>query len=199
MQTRTGIEERLEARAPERRVRTLHPQRRRLLWINVLGGVAVLGSYAHGLLTHPQPGLAWGGVPAWLQPVYTLNMLLAAAGYFLFTGFVFFRLDPERVRVLGGFGYGAFELLYAAILAPAALWMPLTFAVLDAPGPGLWLAVRGVLAVTGLASLGLLIAIATARPHDAPRGRLLALVGAAAFTLQTGVLDALVWPAYFPH
>ena len=32
----------------------MHPQKKQWLAINVLGGVAVLGSYAHGLITHPE-------------------------------------------------------------------------------------------------------------------------------------------------
>lgn len=177
----------------------MHPQRAAMLWINTLGGIAVLGSYAHGLITHPMTrGEAWGEVPAALEPLYTLNMLLAAAGYFLFTYFVFFRLDPERVRVANRFGFGVFNALYAMILIPAALWMPLTFAMLDAPGAGLWFAIRTVLALTGIGSLGLFAAIATVKPHEAPRSRRLALIGCSAFALQTAVLDALVWPYYFP-
>jgi hypothetical protein len=126
-------------------------------------------------------------------------MLLAAAGYFAFSYFVFFRLEPERVRIAGRFGYRTFHLLYALILIPSALWMPLTFAMLESPGADLWLAVRGVLTLTGLGSLGLLMAIATARPADGQVARSLALLGCAFFCLQTAVLDAVIWPAYFPH
>jgi len=178
--------------------RSMHPQKRTLLWINLLGGVAVLGSYAHGLLTHPETsGELWGGVPDALRPVYTLNMLLAAAGYFLFSFFVFFRLDPDRVRV-GSLGFGLFNALYAAILLPSALWLPLTFEMLAVPGALLWLAIRAGLLVTGVASLGLLLVIARVEPHEAPWARRLALLGTTFFTLQTLLLDALIWPAYFP-
>jgi hypothetical protein len=168
------------------------------VWINVVGGIAVLGSYAHGIATHPETrGDLWGGLPAALQPLYSLNMCLAAAGYFLFTSFVLFRLDAERVRVFG-YGYGVFPLLYGAILVASALWLPLTFEMLAGPSPALWLAIRLDLAITGLASLALLAAIARVRPHEAPGARRLALVGAAFFCLQTALLDALVWPAWFP-
>jgi hypothetical protein len=178
----------------------MHASHRSLLWLNVLGGIAVLGSYAHGIATHPGASSAvWGGVPETLRPVYTLNMLLAAAGYFAFSFFVFFRLDPARTQVAGRFRFGIFPLLYALILAPSALWMPLTFAMLEAPSGALWAAIRLTLAVVGLASLGLLAAIARARPADAPIARRVALAGALAFSMQTAVLDALVWPAYFPH
>jgi hypothetical protein len=179
--------------------RSLRPARRSLLLINLLGGIAVLGSYAHGLLTHPgSGGQVWGGVPEALRPLYTVSMLLAAAGYFAFSFFVFFRLDPERTRVGGRFGFGAFHAIYALILLPSALWMPLTFAMIESPGPLLWAAIRGVLALVGVGSLALVAAVSSARPADAPLARGAAVAGALAFAFQTAVLDALVWPAFFP-
>lgn len=168
-----------------------------LLALNALGGLAILASYAHGLLTQPDPGRVWGGVPEALRPLYTASMLAAAVGYFPMTLYVVFGLDPERARV-GRFGWSTFAALYALVLVPSALWMPLTFAMLDAPSAGLGLAVRGVLALVGIGSLGLLAGIALARPQGPRLARLAALAGAAAFSLQTAVLDALVWPAYFP-
>jgi hypothetical protein len=175
------------------------PTRRSLLWLNALGGIAVLASYAHGLASNPLArGALWGELPEALRPFYTVSMFLAAAGYFAFSAFVFFRLDPTRTRVAGRWGFGVFHVLYALILVPSALWLPLTFQMLEAPSGGLWLAIRGVLALVAVGSLGLMAAIASAAPHSAPGARRLALAGTAVFSLQTAVLDALVWPAYFP-
>jgi hypothetical protein len=177
----------------------MQPGHLSLFWINLLGGVAVLGSYAWGLAANPLTrGDLWGGVPDALRPLYSANMLLAAAGYFAFSFFVFFRLDPARARVFGRFGFGAFHMLYALILVPSALWLPLTFAMLEAPSGALWLAIRAALALVGVGSLGLLAAVATAGPSPARIARGAAVAGALAFSLQTAVLDALVWPAYFP-
>jgi hypothetical protein len=88
--------------------------------------------------------------------------------------------------------------LYAAILASAALWMPLTFVMLEQPAAALWLLIRLVLATTGIGSVALLVAFLTLRPR--PTGVLfpLAIVGLVFFCIQTAVLDALVWPAFFP-
>ena len=70
-----------------------------MLWINLLGGAAVLGSYAHGLATHPEGGEAlWGGVLPQLRPLYTAGMLLAALGYLAFTYFLLVHLDPAKAR-----------------------------------------------------------------------------------------------------
>jgi hypothetical protein len=159
----------------------------------------VLGSYVHGIATNPATrGGVWGGVPETLQPLYTVSMLAAAAGYFAFSYFVFFRLEPAGTRIGGRFGFGALNLLYLLILAPSALWMPLTFAMLEAPSDTLWLAIRVTLFAVGIGSLGLLAALLAVRTPSSSPARWIAVAGSIAFCFQTAVLDALVWPAYFP-
>jgi hypothetical protein len=175
------------------------PAVRRLVWLNVVGGSAVLASYAWGFLAHPETaGALWGGIPEAVRPLYTLNMLLAAAGYFLFTPFVLFRLPPETTEIAGGFGYGIFHGLYALVLFPSAAWMPLTFLALETPDSAILWLVRLALALAAVGSLGLLAALLALVEPRAPRGRGLAVAGLVPFCLQTAVLDAVVWPAYFP-
>ncbi len=177
----------------------MHPQHRTMLWINLLGGLAVLGSYAYELLTHPGQGaLLWGKVPAWLRPYYTGSMLAAAVGYFLFTTFFLFNTDPNYLRIAHRFHFSLLNWLYALILIPSAFWMPLTFAMLQRPDNDTWVAIRLVLAVVGLASLGLLASLLFLRPQRPAWHYWLAVVGSAAFCVQTAVLDAVVWPVFFP-
>lgn len=177
----------------------MHSRRKAMAWINVVGGIAVLGSYAHGIATHPDPGAVWGGVPLSLQPVYTVSMLAAAAGYLVFTWVVFFRVDPATARLGSRPAYPLLNGLYVAALLPSALWMPLTFSMLEAPGTATWVAVRLVLFIVGLAALGLIWALVRVAPAPRPLWRGLAILGALAFANQTALLDALVWPAYFPR
>lgn len=176
----------------------MHPAKTTMLWINVLGGLAVLGSYYWGIATHDNPGVVWGGVPEWLKPTYTTSMLTAAGGYFLFAGFLLFGVDAERARFAGGRRFGLVNVLFLMILVPSALWMPLTFRMLEVPSPGLWIAIRLVLALVGIGSLGLLAAVATVVPRTPVVAHALAVAGLVAFAVQTALLDALVWPAYFP-
>jgi hypothetical protein len=177
----------------------MHASRRALWWINILGGSAVLASYAHGIASNPLTrGEVWGGVPDSLRPVYTASMLLAAAGYFAFSHFVFFRLDPEKVRIGSRIGFGAFNVLYALILIPSALWMPLTFAMLEAPSDELWWTIRLTLGLVGVGSLGLLTALLRVHSPGATGARWVAVIGSVAFCFQTAILDALVWPYFFP-
>jgi hypothetical protein len=173
----------------------VHPQKRRMAWIVLFGGAIVLASYAYSLSFDPatQAGL-WGGVPVGLLPVYVTSMALATAGFFAFTYFLLFQADPDRVRIAGRFGYGLFEGLYVMILAPSALWLPLTSAMVQQPSSLLWL----VLAVVGLASVALLLALLSLRPRQPVRAYWLAVAGSLAFCIQTAVLDLLVWTALFP-
>lgn len=165
--------------------------------LNVLGGSAVLASYVLGLTTNPDPGRIWGGVPESLKPWYTRSMLLAAAGYFPFTWYFLMRVDPARVRI-GRRGWDVVLGCYAAVLVGSALWLPLTFRMIERPSAALWALVRLDLLVVGAGALGLLVSLFVMRPRDRSVAFWAAVVGLLPFCWQTAVLDAIVWPAYFP-
>jgi hypothetical protein len=167
--------------------------------INIVGGVLVLGSYAHGLITHPANRDAiWGGVPEAIKPLYTANMLFAAAGYLAFTYFVMFRLNPDNVQLANLSGYKVFYIIYALILLPSAIWMPLTYAALGHPGSSLYYgAIRITLAIVGLAALALLGVLLALHSSESSPTYWLAIAGSVFFCIQTAVLDAIVWPAFF--
>ena len=57
-----------------------------ILVINIIGGIAVIGSYIFGLHgAGPNAANAlWGGVPSAIRPVYGASMILAAIGYLSF-------------------------------------------------------------------------------------------------------------------
>lgn len=175
----------------------MQSQKRAWLAINALGGVAVLGSYAHGIITHPETRNAlWGTMPEELKAVYNVTMLLAAGGYFLFSYYFVVRTDADRVRI-GRYGFGLINALYALIMVTSALWMPLTFAYLGSPSRGLWLAVRLDLLGVAVGSIGLMVALFTMKPRAEGIAAVLALFGLLPFALQTAFLDPLVWPQFF--
>lgn len=177
----------------------MHRQQRWLAALVVFGGAAVLGSYAYGLLaTGADARALWGGVPPSLLPAYQSNMLLATLGFFVYTHFLVLRVDPEAVRIGDRFGFGLFHALYAGILIPSSLWTPLTVAMLRQPQDLLWWAIRTVLAVAGLSSLALAAALLALVPRRPRWAYWLAVAGSLPFALQTAILDALVWPAFFP-
>jgi hypothetical protein len=175
----------------------MHAKKWLMIVINLIGGTAVLGSYAYGVLTHPGASdILWGGVPQDIRPFYTVGMFLAAAGYFAFTYFLL-RLTPYETQVIHRFGYGVFNTLYAAILIPSALWMPLTFMAVERSSPILLWIVRVVLAVVGVASLGLLYALVNVKPRQPWWAHRMAVIGSVAFCIQTVLLDAIIWGALF--
>jgi hypothetical protein len=175
----------------------MHPSKKSLILINVLGGLAVLGSYALGFLTYPNAGeLLWGGVPASLRPLYTTSMFLAAGGYFIFSLYIL-SLDPRETKMLGQPGYRIFNALFAGILIPSALWLPLTvLAVGQASQVLVWL-VRLDLALVAIASLGLIISLFKVRPRKTIWYHRLAILGCVLFCFQTVALDAIIWSAFF--
>ncbi len=167
--------------------------------MNIAGGILVIGSYVQGIRSDAANSNAlWGGVPATLRPLYTVCMLLAAAGFFAFSYYVFFRIDPDVAEIAGTFDFKLFLVLYGLILFPSALWMPLTVAMVKKPGRALWWAIRITLFVVGLASLGLLLSLLGLEPVESAPLRWLAVAGSVFFCIQTALLDALVWPKYFP-
>jgi hypothetical protein len=176
----------------------MHAKKWMMLVINLLGGAAVLGSYVWGFRTYPGAGDAlWGGVPENIRPYITANMLLAAAGYFAFIHFTLFRLDATHSRVFGRFGFGLFNLLYAAILILSALWMPVSILAIEQGSQSLvWLA-RLLLVVVGLASLGLLFALLKVEPARPRWAQRLAVIGSIPFCVQTVLFDAILWGALF--
>ena len=183
---------------PARRwIERVHVKKKAWLAINLVGGLAVLGSYVHGLATHPETrnGL-WGSIPPELQAVYNVTMWLAAGGYFFFSYYFLVRTDADEVR-FGRFGFGLINGLYALVMVTSALWMPLTFAYFDNPTPGIWLAVRLDLLGVAVGSIGLMIALFTMRPRAEGLAGVLALLGLLLFALQTAFLDPLVWPQFF--
>lgn len=177
----------------------MHPYKRTLLWIVLLGGLAVLASYAYSVGLDPATrGGLWGGVPAALLPPYVASMALAVAGFAVFNYFLLLAIDPAGVRIAGRFGYRLFHGLYLMILIPSALWLPLTAAMIRQPGSLLWLGIRLVLALVGLGSIGLLLALLALRPRRPATAYWLAVAGSVAFCVQTAVLDLFVWTSFFP-
>ena len=175
----------------------MHHLKKMLLLINILGGLAVLGSYVWGFLTYPNAvEILWGGVPPGLRPFYTISMFLAAGGYFAFSSYIL-RMDPLETKVFGQSSFEVLNAIYALILIPSALWMPLTvFATQHSSLAGLWL-VRLDLVVVAVASLVLLFALFNIQPRQTVWMHRLAVLGCMAFCIQTVILDAIIWLVYF--
>ena len=173
---------------------SLHVRQKQLALLNIVGGMAVLASYvwAFAVSEELRTGL-WGGVPEVMRPYYVRSMLLAAAGYFPFTWLLVFRTELSQERA-----YPWLLLCYALVLFPSAAWLPLTVQMLEQSDPLLWIGIRAVLALVGIGALGLLALLIGRVRREGGSLPWLALIGCVFFCWQTVVLDALIWPAYFP-
>ncbi len=177
---------------------TMHIQQWILLGIMAVCGGAVIGSYIIGFRAHPgSTETLWGGVTGGLRTFNFFTMILAALGFFAFSYWLFFRINPGEIQIASRFGYWLYYIIFLVILIPSALWMPLSFAYLGHQSPGLWFGIRFVLILVGIGALALLWAILTTNPRGESLPYWFALGGAAAFCLQTTILDMLVWPALF--
>ena len=167
-----------------------------LLWINLLGGSAVIGSYAWGILTHPGTGnLLWGNIPLAAIPPYIISLLFGALGYLLFTRYLLFYFKPTEMTVQIKAGFRGLHILYLLILIPSAFWMPLAYTMLSSPSNLLWFCIRFTLLLVGLGALEMVFAFLSIRP----RSRLLnaGITSSIFFCFHTAIIDAFIWPGYF--
>ncbi len=169
-----------------------------LLIINIIGGIAVIGSYIFGIRAQTGGANAlWGGVPANIRPVYGASMILSALGYFAFIYFILFELVPDEVSIAGHLGFCLFYAIFIIILIPSAMWMPLTNVYVGSPSKGIWIVVRTVLALVGLASIALVWAILSLETKTPCVPYWLAVAGSSYFAFHTAILDAIIWAALF--
>ncbi|MBN1856997.1 MAG: hypothetical protein JW846_08605 [Dehalococcoidia bacterium] len=174
--------------------------RRALLILIIGGGLAVLASYVIGYISYPRIITdLWGGVPLSLRSMYYVSMLLAAVGFFPFTWYILFRLEPSSTMIANRYHYGFFIVVYAIVLFASSAWMPLSVLMLTRPSAMVWLSVRSVLGAVGLASIALLWALLNVNVKQPACLYRLAVVGCLLFCFQTVILDGLLWPVYFPQ
>jgi hypothetical protein len=170
------------------------------LVINALGGVAVIASYVAGLVSHPNTEqLLWGRITPALKSVYLVSMPLAAVGYLLFLYFILFHLDANTLQIWGFDGFLLLDFIFIVLLVFSAFWMPLTYKLIETQSSGWWFYIRLVLFAVGLASLALLCSLLVINQKEPAWSYWLAVAGAAMFFIQTGVMDAFIWPAFFPY
>jgi hypothetical protein len=124
-------------------------------------------------------------------------MILSALGFFAFIYFILFRLVPGEVLIGGRFGFSLFYAIFLVILVASAFWMPLTNAYVCNPSMGIWIGIRTVLALVGLGSIALMLALLTLQTKVPGISYWLAVAGSGYFAFHTAILDAIVWAALF--
>ncbi len=167
--------------------------------VNLVGGTAVLLSYAIMLMWYPeQRESLWGGVSGGLRKVFVLSMLIAAVGYLIFLYLVTFK-GMAGVSNNGDFLINyAPSILCGIFLTASTTWMPLTVAYLNTENELWW-----ALAVTSLwiTAASLLIMVFVMFRLDLGvnyASRYIALSGLIYISFHCLVLDAIIWVSKFP-
>jgi len=175
----------------------LNTNQKIFLAINIVGGILVLASYVIGLKAGKSADILWGGIQKNIRGVYTISMLVAATGFFLFTIFTFLQLNNIESILPYSLNKNVFNILYLIILSSSMLWIPLVNMMVSNPSTILWISIRFVLILVGLCSLFLLILLFKISPK--PTGFLYtsSLLGLFWFFIHTGILDAILWPHYW--
>jgi len=169
-----------------------------LLLINIIGGIAVIGSYIYGLnVQSAGAAVLWGGVPTNIQPIYAVSMIISAIAYFAFLYYLLFKLNPREITIYKKFGYSLYYWIFIAILLPSAFWMPLTNLYVANPVLIYWILIRVVLFIVGFATPALVWALIHTSPYTEGIARRAAITGSIYFTFHTLILDAVIWAQLF--
>ena len=167
--------------------------------VNVIGGIAVLGSYAMGIGFFPEyRDDLWGGVQGRWKTALTVSMLLAATGYITFC---YFALTRDSGYF---FGSGVFlgeyfvPVITAVFLLTAALWMPATITYMHTNDQIWWFITVGLLWAT---AVSLVILTATVSLSESASisyiEKMVSMAGLLLITAHCLFMDAVTWVQLF--
>ena len=165
--------------------------------VNLVGGLAVLGSYCVGLYLYPDQRTAlWGGVVGNWKTLFTTSMFFAAAGYL---AFCYTMTISDGANESSFFGKYTFIILAAVFLFSASVWMPATLQYLDTKNEIWWIVSVTSLWITAasLTCMGLAFNF-TEFPNVNLFQNSVTLIGIIWITFHCLVFDAIIWVAKFP-
>jgi len=164
--------------------------------VNILGGIAVLSSYAICLTLYPDfRGTLWGGVEGSWKNFFTVSMLPAVIGYIAFCFFVISKSTDVFPNVIGTYTLG---IICAVFLISATFWMPTTIAYIKTQQPLWWGGTVTSLWITALSLISLTLIVSYTQINVSLFHKYLALTGLTYITLHCLVLDAIIWVSKFP-
>ena len=169
------------------------------LIVNLIGGVAVLGSYAIGLGYFPEyRDELWGGINGIWRNVLITVMLLSGAAYLTFCYFIVFREDIHTYGTHFILGPHTISLLTGLFLLSATMWMPSAILYMHTENNIWWVFTVGALWVTALSLLSLtgMYAFSTTAPIPV-FDRIVCTVSLSIITFHCLVLDAIIWVFVF--
>ena len=133
------------------------------LWINIIGGIAVLGGYLYALLNHPNTGNdLWGGIPQNWRAWIVTSMFIAAFGYIIAMYYFIYRDGLDVKFFWGKTEASVMVIILVLFFVSASMWIHSTFAYLEMPAAGTWNLIQFELRVTAISILLITIGLASA-------------------------------------
>lgn len=172
---------------------------KQFIWINIIGGLSVLGGYVYALLDHPiLRGQIWGGVPENWQPWITMFMFISGFGYCYGMYYLIFN-EGLNLKFFGGrYDSSIMRTFLILFLVSASMWIHSTFNYLELPNANSWNMVRIELWCTALSILFMTIGLATAKGIKNTGIHRISVIGLSAISFHCLFLDAILWTSYFP-
>ncbi|MAO75632.1 MAG: hypothetical protein CL699_04930 [Chloroflexi bacterium] len=171
------------------------------VFINIFGGIAVLGSYIVCLMMFPeQREPLWGGVVGTTRNVVVTFMLLAAAGYLTFLYISIFNVSADVFSSKSPLNGNLILILTISFLISSTIWMPASVAFLETSNSLFWYLSVASLWIAALSLVGLLISVTTtdfSTTSNIPK--ILSVGGLAIITFHCLVFDAIMWVSRFPN
>ena len=170
------------------------------LWINLIGGIAVLGGYIIALIYHPETRTdLWGGVPINWRPWIVISMFFAGFGYCYSIYYMVYNDGLSLQFFWGRVDAAKMIILLILFLLSASLWIHTTFAYIDSPTYLKWAFVQAELWITALSILLMTIGLATARGVEQTLKHNISILGLSLISFHCLVLDAMLWINKFPR
>ena len=179
--------------------RSIMSIQKQFLWINIIGGLSVLGGYLYALLAHPiLRGQLWGGVPEAWRTWITTSMFIAAIGYCFAMYYLIFNEGLNLKYFWGKYEASIMRTFLILFLVSASMWIHSTFNYLELPNANSWNMIRIELWCTALSILFMTVGLATAKGIKNTKVHKLSVVGLGIISFHCLVFDAILWTSNFP-
>ncbi len=170
------------------------------LWINIIGGIAVLGGYLYALLNHPNTGNdLWGGIPQNWRAWIVTSMFIAAFGYIIAMYYFIYRDGLDVKFFWGKTEASVMVIILVLFFVSASMWIHSTFAYLEMPAAGTWNLIQFELRVTAISIVLITIGLASASDVINPELHRWSVIGLSFISFHCLILDAILWTIKFPN
>ena len=168
--------------------------------INVVGGIAVLGSYVLCLMMFPEQREAlWGGVVGTTRNIVVISMLFSAAGYLAFLYISVFNVSTDLFSDKSLLDGNLILLLALSFLLASTVWMPASVGFLETSNNVYLNLSVASLWIAALSLVGLLVTVfLTDFSTTSNLPKILSIVGLGMITFHCLVFDAIMWVSNFP-